>query len=245
MTIDAGPTEFSPAGYAALLGGLRDRGYAVRSFAAAQPEQRHLILRHDIDFSLAAALAMAEQESALGIAATYFILLRTEFYNPLSGAGLDAIRRVAALGHAIGLHFDAALYPDADDLNGAVARECDLLAGALGVDVPLVSLHRPGASGLVTNAGIGRPPQRLWGALLRGRSLLLGLARRLAPWAPLRACGDPRGARPAASDPSLLVAGAGATACRAAAPLPRRARRLSRRRTRPPLHDPRSDCVTP
>jgi hypothetical protein len=149
------PTEFSPAGYAALLAGLGDRGYAVRGFAEARQDERHLILRHDVDFSLAAAVAMAEQEAALGLAATYFVLLRTEFYNPMSGPGLEALRRLRALGHAVGLHFDAALYGDAEDLDAAAGRECGLLETVLGAEVPLVSLHRPGASGLVTTARLG------------------------------------------------------------------------------------------
>jgi hypothetical protein len=139
--------EFSPEGYAALIGALRARGYEMRGFADADPEARHLVLRHDVDFSLAAALTMAEGEAERGIEATYFVLLRTEFYNPLSGAGLAALERIAAL-HAIGLHFDAALYArDAGALDAAAARECDLLGQVIGRPVELVSYHRPGAGG--------------------------------------------------------------------------------------------------
>lgn len=141
-----GGAEFSPAGYAALIGALRERGYAPCGFTDADPAQRHLILRHDVDFSLAAALAMAEREAALGIAATYFVLLRTEFYNPLSGTGLAALEHIAAL-HTVGLHFDVSLYgPDAGQLDSAAARECDLLAQVIGRPVELVSYHRPGAA---------------------------------------------------------------------------------------------------
>jgi hypothetical protein len=138
-------TEFSPAGYVALLDALQERGYALRGFTDADPAARHLVLRHDVDFSLAAALAMAEAESAREITATYFILLRTEFYNPLSGEGLKALERIAAL-HTVGLHFDAALYADdAKALDAAAARECDLLGQVIGRRVDLVSYHRPGA----------------------------------------------------------------------------------------------------
>ncbi len=40
---------FGLTSYRALLGALRDRGYSVHGFAGAEPAQRHLILRHDID----------------------------------------------------------------------------------------------------------------------------------------------------------------------------------------------------
>lgn len=138
------PDSFTPDAYAALLTALSDRGYAVRGFADADPASRHVILRHDIDFSLVAARAMAEQEAELGVRSAYFVLLRTEFYNPLSREGLGALARIASLGHAIGLHFDAALY-DGTALDAAAAREGDLLAQAVGHAVDLVSLHRPGS----------------------------------------------------------------------------------------------------
>lgn len=146
--------EFSPAGYAALLAGLGARGYVVRGFADSVPESPHLILRHDVDFSLGAALAMAEQEAALGVTAAYFVLLRTEFYNPLSGEGRAALARIRALGHAIGLHFDAAHYPGVS-LDEAARHEADVLAAAFGHPVELVSFHRPGATGIDTAERMG------------------------------------------------------------------------------------------
>ena len=140
------PAEFSPEAYRALLSALEERGYEMRGFRDADPAARHLVLRHDVDFSLAAALDMAEREAERGIAATYFVLLRTEFYNALSGAGLKALERIAAL-HTVGLHFDAALYDgDARALDAGAARECDLLGQMLGRPVELVSYHRPGAA---------------------------------------------------------------------------------------------------
>lgn len=135
---------FSPAAYGDLIGALRARGYEPHSFADANPATRHLIVRHDVDFSLAAAVAMAEQERGLGLASTYFVLLRTEFYNPLSAEGLAAIKRIAANGHDIGLHFDAALYKgEKDVLEEACAHECSLLEAATDRPVTIVSYHRP------------------------------------------------------------------------------------------------------
>lgn len=140
--------EFSPSGYAALLDGFASRGYIATGFAKSSPDSRHLILRHDIDFSLDAAAAMAELEHQRGVRATYFVLLRTEFYNPLSGAGLATLRQIAAHGHTIGLHFDAALYDGGRAaIDAAALREADLLARMLGSAVDVVSHHRPGPLG--------------------------------------------------------------------------------------------------
>ncbi len=133
---------FSPAAYAALIASFRKLGYEIRGYADADPAKRHLILRHDVDFSLDAAAQMAKQEASLSVAATYFILLRTEFYNALSGGGLALLRAIAAGRHTIGLHFDAALYSERE-LEEAATRECSLLEIVIERPVPVVSFHRP------------------------------------------------------------------------------------------------------
>lgn len=132
----------SPASYADLIRTLTARGYAVRGFADAEPSARHLILRHDIDMSLEAALPIAEAEAEAGAAAVYFVLLRSTLYNPFTPENEAALARIHALGHEIGLHFDAALY-DAGNLDAAAGRECAQLEGLLGRAVQTISFHRP------------------------------------------------------------------------------------------------------
>ncbi len=134
-------SEFTLAGYAALVKALLARGYEVRGFADAEPAARHLILRHDIDVDLAPALAMAETEAEMGVAATYFVMLRNPLYNPF--AERERLVRLRALGHEVGLHFDAALY---DDLAAAAARECRMLEDILDAPVEIISFHRPAAA---------------------------------------------------------------------------------------------------
>jgi len=147
---------FGLAAYRALLGAFRDRGYAVRGFADAAPAQRHLILRHDIDYSLDAALPMAEMEAELGFHAAYFVLVRSAFYNPAAPDGARVLARLAALGHEIGLHFDAALYEnDGGALDAAAARECALLEHMTGTPVATISFHRPAPALLGRSGALG------------------------------------------------------------------------------------------
>ena len=65
---------------------------------------RDVILRHDVDLSLDAALRMAELEAEAGAAATYFLMTRSEFYNLDAPSGVEAIERLRELGHRVGLH---------------------------------------------------------------------------------------------------------------------------------------------
>jgi len=135
---------FSPEGYAALLAALRARGYTAQSYHDARPEARHFILRHDLDMSIAAALPIAAAESVAGLRATYFVLLRTEMYNPFSAEARRMLDDIRGLGHEIGLHLDAALYADdAAALDRAAAAECDVLERILDAPVRVISFHRP------------------------------------------------------------------------------------------------------
>lgn len=138
--------DFTLAGYRSLLGAFLDRGYKVSSFAEAVPAETHLVLRHDLDMSLDAAVPIAEIERDLGLSATYFVLLRSEMYNPGSSAGTTALRHLIDKGHKIGLHFDATLYPaDPDSLDNAAIKECAALEAIVETPVEIVSFHRPAA----------------------------------------------------------------------------------------------------
>ena len=94
--------------YGALLEAAR--GYRFVHFDH-EPQEGELLLRHDVDFSLAAAVQMAELEAAHGASATYFLMTRSVFYNLASHEGDAALQRLRELGHRVGLH---AVYPHID-----------------------------------------------------------------------------------------------------------------------------------
>lgn len=104
-----------------------------------------LILRHDIDTDLAQAARFAELEVEVGVRSTYFVLLRTDFYNPASKQSLEKLHHIQALGHEIGLHFDEKAYPDGapEETVTNILHEKDILASILGTPVTTVSMHRP------------------------------------------------------------------------------------------------------
>ncbi|HEX2302343.1 MAG TPA: hypothetical protein VHH57_01860 [Gaiella sp.] len=84
-------------------------GYRFATFDEP-PRRGDLLLRHDVDLSLDAALRMAELEAEEGASATYFLMTESVFYNLASKEGVAAIDRLRALGHRVGLH---AVYPNA------------------------------------------------------------------------------------------------------------------------------------
>jgi hypothetical protein len=96
--------------YRELLEAARSGGYRW-AFFDREPRAGDLLLRHDVDLALDAAVRMAELEAEAGAAATYFLMTESVFYNLASEEGRGAIERLRELGHRVGLH---AVYPRAE-----------------------------------------------------------------------------------------------------------------------------------
>jgi hypothetical protein len=100
---------FDLAHYRELLDAAAAGGYRP-AFFDREPQPGDLFLRHDVDMSLEAALTMAGLEAERGVAATYFLMTRSDFYNLDSRGGERALARLRELGHRVGLH---GVHPDA------------------------------------------------------------------------------------------------------------------------------------
>lgn len=114
--------EFTYDGYRHLLALLRENGYAISGYDNWREFPRCAILRHDIDTSLTDAVKLGEVEAEADVHSTFFVLLRTDFYNPASAKSLELIRRLRDMGHEIGLHFDEVAYADCPPGGGALLR---------------------------------------------------------------------------------------------------------------------------
>ena len=101
---------FDVGHYRELLEAAHAGGYRFAYFDH-EPEAGEVLLRHDVDLSLEAAVEMAEVEADADAVATYFLMKRSEFYNLDAPSGDAAIERLRALGHRVGLH---AVWPQVD-----------------------------------------------------------------------------------------------------------------------------------
>jgi hypothetical protein len=98
---------FDLAHYAELLAAAKTGGYRF-GFFDHEPAPGDLLLRHDVDLSLDAAVTLAVLEAEAGAQATYFLMTQSVFYNLGSPEGEHALVRLRELGHRVGLH---AVYP--------------------------------------------------------------------------------------------------------------------------------------
>jgi hypothetical protein len=136
--------DFTEASYRDIVAAAKAR-YAFEPFGtdATGP---HVLWRHDVDYSVHRAVALARLEAQLGARATYFLTLHSDLYNLFEPAVHVRAREIAALGHWIGLHFDAGFHANGA-LDERAAWEGRVLSEALGVPVRAVSLHNPSVSG--------------------------------------------------------------------------------------------------
>lgn len=151
MAAATGACEFTLRHYEEILTAARASGYGIlpmRDFAARDVPAAALVLRHDIDFSVADALRMAELEAGLGIRATYAVLLHSPTYSVGEEPTLRSVQAIARLGHEIALHYDARFFEGAGlALEDGVAGEVALLSALVGSEVTTVVQHRPAAHG--------------------------------------------------------------------------------------------------
>ena len=143
-TVEQLRTEFTRARYRELLR-LAGAHYVFSGFADLLGPQPTVWWRHDVDFSVHAAARLAEIERAEGCHATYFLCLRSPFYNLLEPVVIERVRAILALGHEIGLHFDAAFYGLRDEsaLEAPLAFEQSVIANTFGVPIRSFAFHNP------------------------------------------------------------------------------------------------------
>lgn len=142
--------EFTYKAYESLVRCLRKEDYCFCRYDNVYDQDRTVIMRHDIDLSLDKAVHMAELEHRLGIASTYFVLLATSFYNVSSREAYHKVRRIIALGHEVGLHFDEERYQvhTAEDIRDCIMQEVEILSNVLDHRVSVMSMHRPSRKAL-------------------------------------------------------------------------------------------------
>jgi hypothetical protein len=144
--------EFTERGFRLLIRELTSRGYRFARYEE-RPSHRHVIWRHDVDFSMHRAARLAAIEAEEGVTATYFVNPRSAFYNLLEPEIDGLIRRIRGSGHEIALHFDASSYDVSlwtlGSLGAAVSRERSLLELLLNSPIRAVSWHNPELTNLV------------------------------------------------------------------------------------------------
>lgn len=108
--------DFTLHTYKILLIALQEQGYHFQTMEEfiKKPQQKAIILRHDIDVFNASVYKMAYLEQALSISASYYFCAKHILYHP------SKIKEIKQLHHEIGYH-----YNDLVEEKGNIGRAMD------------------------------------------------------------------------------------------------------------------------
>lgn len=132
--------------YFEVLQLAKETGYEIitlRGIKQMKDNSKFIALRHDIDVSLFYALELAKLEASREMHATYFILLHNDFYNVMSSQNSKIIRRIADMGHEIGLHLDTRFFNSKETILEQIDHEGKVLENITDMKVTSISQHFP------------------------------------------------------------------------------------------------------
>lgn len=135
-------TDFTVEHYRNILLKAKE-SYVFRTYDDYSLDEKFIILRHDVDYSIHRAFRLAQIEASEGIKSTFFILLHSEFYNIFEKDISNLIKKIIGLGHNIGLHFDSHFYEisNEEDLHEKLVFEKGILENLFNTGVNSFCFH--------------------------------------------------------------------------------------------------------
>jgi hypothetical protein len=94
--------DFTIKKYRVLLEQLKESGYSFQTFAGfiQQPEKKVVVLRHDVDKLPLNSLKFAAIQHEMGIRGSYYFRIIPSSFD------VDIIKKIHAMGHEIGYHYE-------------------------------------------------------------------------------------------------------------------------------------------
>ncbi|MFH1328476.1 MAG: hypothetical protein ABIH76_06530 [Candidatus Bathyarchaeota archaeon] len=137
--------SFTIPTYIKLLHHLRKHYQVIPLMKTTESKTPYLILRHDVDFSMEAAVRMAKIDYDAGIKATYSFLFSSNHYNLMERKALDSLLFISDLGHEVALHYDLKMYRKYKaSLETSLKYELNLLERLTGKPVKSIIIHQFG-----------------------------------------------------------------------------------------------------
>lgn len=119
------------------------KNYQFSSYDTFDKNSKFLLCRHDVDISPHRALKLAIIENEEAVSATYFWHMHSEYYNIFEKEIFDIIKKITALGHYFGIHFDSHFYDIQTQyqIEECLQKEKNILENMFGVNIKAFSFH--------------------------------------------------------------------------------------------------------
>ncbi len=134
--------NFTYAAYGRMLENLLTTHKAVTYDNLRGHHEPVFVLRHDIDYGLEFLGDIPAIEYELGVRATYFLQVASDFYNIFSPAQYAVMENLKSLGHCFGLHSDSPVRVSAEEIQNFIDWEKSVLSLAK-VRIDAISFHQP------------------------------------------------------------------------------------------------------
>ena len=136
--------DFTLSKYEQLLRFLKDKGYdliTVTDYLEQDFAGPFVVMRHDVDRMKKNTIRMAELESSVGMNSTYYFRYPNTF-------DVDLMKKVSALGHEVGYHYEALSKAKGDEKQALKLFEKELSEFKEHFDVKTISMHGAPLSGV-------------------------------------------------------------------------------------------------
>ncbi len=134
--------DFTENNYRLLLKNIK---YKTIFYKDVKKNINFSLWRHDVDFSVNRAFALAKIENEEKVIATYFFQLGSIFYNIFEQEIKEKIFKIKNLEHEIALHFDPTQYQinSKSDLVKYLKYEKEILENLFNIKINVFSFHNP------------------------------------------------------------------------------------------------------
>ena len=109
-------------------------------YEEALTADKFVIMRHDVEYSVDRAYALAKVESSMDFTSTFFFQWTNNSYNILSRRNQDLIKDMHERGHVIGLHYALNGLTDMQEVRHQIKKEMDILSEMFGFPITQFSV---------------------------------------------------------------------------------------------------------
>jgi len=141
---------FSYSDYKEIIKIIKSTGRQA-NYSDALHRDQFIIMRHDVEYSVERAYALAKVESSMDFTSTFFFQWTNNSYNLLSRKNRDLICDMHERGQNIGLHFALNGMTDMQEVRKQIIKEMHMLSEMLGFEISEFSVHRPSPAVLAEN----------------------------------------------------------------------------------------------
>lgn len=145
--------DYNKKSYKLILRSALDQGFGFIDFFNLNLDEhgKLIVLRHDIDFSLAMALEMAVIDASCNIKSTFALQISSPLYNPFTAFGIKTVNEIQQLGHNIVLHYRASSAAAVGEIREDVNREMQVMRAYFPYIQPVFVWHNPPSSNLLSD----------------------------------------------------------------------------------------------